>query len=75
MKNIKTQNRTRPNLKPALFAICLALLAATPAISRADNHDGNAGHASPRRSCFHAIGKTSGLRVDWTSWLRRWIPI
>jgi hypothetical protein len=71
MKNKDTNNRTRLSLKPALLTLCVALLAGNVAVALASAHQGKGGDSVVRRTCSHAFGKTSGLRVGWTSWLRR----
>jgi len=70
MRNIKTQNRF--SLNPALFTLCLALLAGSGASALANAHHGKGSHPAVRRTCSHRLGNSGGLRCDWLSWIRRY---
>jgi hypothetical protein len=70
MKNINTQNRIRRNLDPALLALCLALLAAAPGMTRpTDNQTSTAGQNAQTTSST-AITGTRAVEYWWW-WLRR----
>jgi hypothetical protein len=71
MKNIKTSNRFSPYLDGALLALCLALVTGIPAQGVAPESQGKIIHPAFNAGAPHLCGKTSGLRCDWFSWLRR----
>jgi hypothetical protein len=75
MKNIHVTNRGALLLNAAILTLTLALLAGTPTLVGARDGHGKINHRILKNDVTHALGHASGLRCDWSSWLRRWIPI
>jgi hypothetical protein len=72
MKQITGIHRIGLGLNAALLTLSLSLLASTPTVRLARDHDGKLIHPILRSGATPALGNNSGLKVDMWWWLRRW---